>query len=142
MGINAVSSLQYKLDDLEEALVKVHLSSACKTPDEDSLSEETSLRKRKNANTTDTHDDTSDLSSDLSLNDSFTKKTGSPEKYKDALKWFGVLVPQPLRQSQKKFQTAAELCCHLASLKMKHLQLQQSFKDLKKMKENVLKQHS
>lgn len=152
MGIKAVSSLQYKVDDLEEALVKVHLSSEEDTSSpEDALvaEKETTLRKRKTGPKAEDDIETLDDVKDLTFEDSFSqsystpdssfaKHNDTPEKYKDPLRWFGVLVPQSLRNSQEKFQKAAELSCLMASLKMKHLQLTEFFGILKRKKRMLL----
>ena len=61
----------------------------------------------------------------------------SPKK-KDPLKWFGVLVPQALRNSQKKFQQAVVLSCDLATLKVKLNSLQSHYNQLMQEKRDIL----
>jgi len=52
----------------------------------------------------------------------------------DPLNWFGVLVPQALRQSQHQFKRATEQCCHLATLKGHLLKLRTDQEVLMKRK--------
>ncbi len=58
--------------------------------------------------------------------------------WNDPLKWFGVLVPQALRNSQSQFKTAIELCCTLASLKARLLKLKAEYKKLLLEKDTLL----
>ena len=67
-----------------------------------------------------------------------SERSAEVEVQNNPLKWFGVLVPQSLKQCQGKFKRAAELSCKLASLKLKYSSLQQRFKDLKLEKYQLL----
>jgi vacuolar-type H+-ATPase subunit D/Vma8 len=67
--------------------------------------------------------DTADSGDTAGMNDK-----GS--KWKDPIKWFGVLVPQPLRQSQKDFQWAIEMCCDIVNLQEQLLTLKDEFHKL------------
>jgi hypothetical protein len=52
----------------------------------------------------------------------------------DPIKWFGVLVPQSLRQSQGYFKQATETVLNVSNLKMKVLDLKDKYKSLQKEK--------
>lgn len=52
----------------------------------------------------------------------------------DPIKWFGVLVPQSLRQSQGYFKQATEIVLNVSNLKMKVLDLKDKYKSLQKEK--------
>lgn len=56
---------------------------------------------------------------------------------KDPLNWFGVLVPQSLRYSQKNYKLAAEACVELANLQLKIQKLQAQYQELLQEK-NIL----
>jgi hypothetical protein len=45
----------------------------------------------------------------------------------DPLRWFGVLVPRPLKQSQQAFQNGVELACRIASLQSTLLSLRENY---------------
>ena len=64
-------------------------------------------------------------------------KEMSPKK-KDALRWFGVLVPQALKDSQIKFKQAVVLSCDLATLKVKLNSLQSHYNQLMQEKQDIL----
>jgi hypothetical protein len=48
----------------------------------------------------------------------------------DPLRWFGVLVPRPLKQSQLAFQNGIELACRIASLQSSLLDLRENYMKL------------
>ena len=56
-------------------------------------------------------------------------KDSKPTK-KDPLKWFGVLVPQALRQSQGRFKKAVELSVEISNTEAQYLRLKGRYKDL------------
>jgi hypothetical protein len=56
----------------------------------------------------------------------------------DPLRWFGVLVPLSLRQSQSDFKAAASMALDIATLKTKLQSLGQKYKSLLKTKETFL----
>ena len=56
---------------------------------------------------------------------------------RDPLNWFGVLVPQALRNSQNHFRKAIEQCCHLATLKVHILKLRHEHDLLMSRKEEL-----
>ncbi|XP_014663954.1 PREDICTED: coiled-coil domain-containing protein 115-like [Priapulus caudatus] len=58
-------------------------------------------------------------------------------KIKDPLKWFGILVPQSLRQSQAAFKTTLPLVVKLANRKCKLGVLRQQHQQLLKMKAEI-----
>ena len=59
------------------------------------------------------------------------------KKPKDPIKWFGLLVPQTLRQSQTRFKSAIELTVELANLESQYRSLQVKYKDLLKEKKRL-----
>ena len=67
-----------------------------------------------------------------------TAQTVEIDVQNNPLNWYGVLVPQSLKQCQSKFKRAAELSCKLASLKLKYSSLQQRYRDLKLQKHKLL----
>lgn len=50
----------------------------------------------------------------------------------DPLKWFGVLVPQTLRLSQKSFQNAIQLAVEMANLQHRLLTIKSCYQELEK----------
>ena len=73
-----------------------------------------------------------------------TVETRKEEKKKaamsyDPLKWFGVLVPQSLRQSRGQFKKALELTVSVANRKRELMDMKSSYEDLKVQKEKLQK---
>lgn len=68
-----------------------------------------------------------------------TSSVSCRELGKDPLLWFGVLVPQPLRQSQLAFRRAVELSCHVATLQQRLTQCQASYKEMMGKKSQLVK---
>ena len=64
------------------------------------------------------------------------KDNNFSRKQVDPLKWFGVLVPQSLRQSQGDFKAAANLALDIATLKIKVDNFGQEYRSLLKTKES------
>ena len=64
------------------------------------------------------------------------KPQGSPRK--DPLNWFGVLVPQALRDSQSQFKSALSFSADLATLKIKLLKMQMTIRHLLHRKEEII----
>ena len=64
----------------------------------------------------------------------------STEKQKvvDPVKWFGVLVPQALRTSQKNFKSATETACNVASLQVRLENARKEYIKLMKEKSSVM----
>lgn len=71
---------------------------------------------------------------DVELNDI---KKGDIKKLYDPLKWFGVLVPPALRQSQVDFKTSTETVVTVANLRIKLDTLQKEYVDLKQKKKEL-----
>ena len=55
----------------------------------------------------------------------------------DPLKWFGVLVPQALRQSQTEFKNSVNTVVTVANLKTKLISLQKEYEDLLRQKKEM-----
>lgn len=58
---------------------------------------------------------------------------------KDPLLWFGVLVPQSLRQSQLAFRRVVELCCRVATLQQRLTRCQVSYKEMMGKKSQLVR---
>lgn len=61
-----------------------------------------------------------------------------PTKPADPIKWFGVLVPPALRQSQAEFKKSVQMSVTVANLKIKLCDLQTKYKTLLKEKQNSI----
>lgn len=150
MGNKAVTSLQYNDKDMT-ALINVGLSKIAvgetesKESDDDSAIEDqfkyipvkpanqddedngsnsikgTELRRRVTQKETESFDELSDKLNAVKLNEI------SSNKQQDPLTWFGVLVPQSLRQSQNSFKQAVESVCKVTTLQSKLLQLRKEY---------------
>ncbi|RZF39944.1 hypothetical protein LSTR_LSTR002347 [Laodelphax striatellus] len=59
-----------------------------------------------------------DAAEDDDDNDAEEKSGSSPPSLQDPIKWFGVLVPQNLRQGQARFKRALELVVHTANIQL------------------------
>ncbi|XP_076086503.1 vacuolar ATPase assembly protein VMA22-like [Mytilus galloprovincialis] len=66
--------------------------------------------------------------------------SNNTKNYKDPIKWFGVLVPQSLRQSQAYFKQATDSVIKVSNLKSKVIHLKEQYKTLKKEKQLVTTQ--
>ena len=160
MGAKSVGALQYDNDDMQassvikisdddeiEAIYPVFalLENEENIQKDDERSESEGLRKRNTdkGNEKDV-DGLAESIEEIGLKEekrfgdkSKAKPEMSPKK-KDPLKWFGVLVPQALRNSQKKFQQAVVLSCDLATLKVKLNSLQSHYNQLMQEKQDIL----
>lgn len=164
MGAKTVGALQYNEEDLEEAFAHVKVmkgdgpdtlhkfeitrdqpspkSEQAKSGGEN----ESTLRRRKVAKSEEETDELTAGVEELdienkeingeTINNSNDGQKQQPRK--DPLKWFGVLVPQCLRQGQKNFQQVQELCCSLATLQGELLALKSAFRQLNKEKNDLL----
>ena len=135
MGAKSVGELQYDENQMErgarlhvlvedeEFFLKTSVSSNKSNKPASSVIKRNVQTKSESA-----VDDITSAVQDVQINDGQT----------DPLKWFGVLVPQSLRQAQTKFKRAAEVSCKVASLKAKYCQLQEQFRSLKSEKWHLL----
>jgi hypothetical protein len=55
----------------------------------------------------------------------------------DPIRWFGILVPRPLKQGQQAFQKGIELACQIASLQTVLLDLREKYVDLLQKKRRL-----
>ena len=148
--INTVMKTHSKADDacLDSELDNLPISSSVDNEDL-SLKNEFGLRRRL-AKSVDVNDHESEINGTKS-NESFQQSSSNDDgskiqspnsstettdagvknkehsRPKDPLLWFGVLVPQSLRQSQEAFKKAVELSCELASLQNQLACLQISY---------------
>ena len=141
MGSKKVSSLQYDLPSKDQALVHVDIHSDATPPtfhiaaDSPGTTTQKDVRRRQtNSSKADTGDDP--RVQDIELND-FGGGDCQIQK-RDPIKWFGVLVPQTLRESQRRFRGCPQLCCELATLKARLVQQQQEFQRLMKCKLDMI----
>ena len=144
MGTKKVGSLQYDLPSEAEALVHIDVHNDIDLPtfqvvaDSPDTKTQQDVRRRKTNISADSKTITDDLSR---VEDVELKELGGGDHLvhkRDPLRWFGVLVPQPLRESQRRFSSCAELCCELATLKARLMQQQQEFLRLKKSKNDMI----
>jgi len=56
----------------------------------------------------------------------------------DPIRWFGVLVPLPLRQSQQSFRNGIKLACKVASLQSRLVDIRQSYINLLEEKRRIM----
>lgn len=76
---------------------------------------------------------------DSRLADSNNDST-SPRR--DPITWFGILVPQSLRECQQHYKTAVEVTVHLVNLQKKLLDLKKEYRELMKVKQELNQQLS
>ncbi|XP_017270541.1 coiled-coil domain-containing protein 115 [Kryptolebias marmoratus] len=69
-----------------------------------------------------------DASGERSPDDNVVRK-GDRDPLQDPLKWFGILVPQPLKQAQSSFKQAIELSAEIAALQIAVLNTQEELKN-------------
>ncbi|KAL3860997.1 hypothetical protein ACJMK2_007090 [Sinanodonta woodiana] len=155
MGIKSVSCLQWNENNMVATTkVCVDSDSSCtpfllqenKTADGNALyvspdTESTTLRYRKAASKSLPDDDSDKIEDLIPLKkmESSSKEMTKSLKSKDPLHWFGVLVPQTLRQSQRQFQDAVELTVTIANLRTKLLSLRKDYVGLKREKKALNK---
>ena len=126
MGVQSISQLQYNVSDL--TLAKVHLAFS---------SEEFSVWSYNRISSID-QTDSLGLRRRNAPSDgnkaTISDNINAVSAVKDPIKWFGVLVPQALRQCQDKFSRAIEICIHIANAKVRFTQLQTAYRSLYKEK--------
>lgn len=142
MGKTSVSSLQLPTEDAPDitALYKVTLVDNLSAEDRefqllsnlkqgnaqvDSVTHST--RKRKGSD--------EDKTPDKALEEKPDSKFRTPDS--DPLRWFGVLVPQNLRQAQTSFQSALPLIVECANLQLKLFNVSNKYKDLLMRKKDI-----
>ena len=168
MGAKSVSSLQYNVEDLEEALYHVnvadykgnsgtasisfHLSpSSSHAGTDKEQGDAAGLRHRNPPSSQDLSPDVETLSSEEDGFEVVKKKPPKEKKdedtasegdclnsRKDPIKWFGVLVPQALKQSQERFKRAVHHTCVIAFLQSKLVNIKTQFRELQARKDQIL----
>ena len=126
IGVNRVSALQYNEESLKEAAAKVKVTEMQDATDFALVGLQVApavigakpegLRQRKQQHHAEISDRLQELDVDDKSGDGRDEKS-THHAITDPLKWFGVLVPQSLRQSQGCFKSVIDKCCHVASLK-------------------------
>ena len=140
MGMKWVSSTQYPLEDMTASVKVDEEFDNDKNPvltisngenrESTDITDTDGLRKRN------VNDEKSDGDEKSHVEDVPAEK---PSPKKDPIKWFGVLVPQALRDSQAKFRRAAELSCELAMLKVRCDAQRAGFRTKLENKESIIK---
>lgn len=130
MGAQSISELQYNIDDLREAKIHVHSSK-----DDSDWPQLSTLAGSKDADFNIVRKRTVAAKES---NEGLDTKSLAGSDYKDPIKWFGILVPQPLRQSQQKFSAAAELSVHIANAKLKLAEYVANYKNLHQAKRKLI----
>ena len=165
MGAKAVGSHQYHLEDMVAAEVKVNLTPSDPVLEQDDpymTFESHKVTSSSEEDVTNTEDASDDVSEGLRRRNVITEKEkkdtdddkiselvdrvtdldikdSTPTKTKhDPLRWFGVLVPQALRESQRHFKSLAVDSCEVASLKAKMVNLQCTIRKLLRRKEDII----
>jgi len=164
MGAKAVSSLQYNEDNMK-AGVHVRVSDVCGDANNvtpvtftisheteqveehvvDNVSETSTVRRRRSEKNEEKGESykiaqISDELTDLNIGDGQNDMKQHPKVIyrSDPLKWFGMLVPKTLRDSQEHFQKAVDITVELAQEKCKLVVLQEQCKELRKQKNDIL----
>ena len=137
IGDNAVQSYEFRLNRADSK----------ESPKEEIRKDEQNgdgdgLRQRKIAKDIEDEDvnKTANGVQELSINGDVNGESEAKEqpKVKDPIKWFGLLVPQALRDSQKNFKLAIEVATEIASLKNQLEELRIKFRSMLKAKEDVI----
>ena len=146
MGVKSVTSLQYNENDLVEADVNVSIEDnsfvpvhrADKMKSNKPLQPEEILRQRTVSKATDEQKIVSKVTDAISANgvDLDCKEVKSSRK--NPINWFGILVPQSLKQCQGHFQKATDCVCAIATLKAKYVECLDRYQVLLKEKQLLL----
>ncbi|KAM9344230.1 coiled-coil domain-containing protein 115 [Pholidichthys leucotaenia] len=133
MGNKQVSSLQYpsvteplvcvhtrKLDNGEVEFCIERLCNKESIKDQRSIEnigpQEEGVRRRNKLKMDTTEKESSEKTSDEKASEMKTIRKHDQNPQQDPLKWFGVLVPQSLKQAQSSFKQALEVSAEIASL--------------------------
>ncbi|KAL4220838.1 hypothetical protein ACF0H5_019106 [Mactra antiquata] len=115
-------------DQLFDMDNNLDLESGMKDIDLNSEDNQSKVRRRKGEMVTnDKSSETKDSVEDIPIEKLEKKKSSS---YFDPLKWFGVLVPPALRQSQSDFKSSVNNILSIATLKTKLVSLQKEYQSL------------
>lgn len=141
MGVKSVSSLQYNENDLDQSDVKVVACEKDRTFQVASIKKEpdktTGLRQRSRIGVQDIQQSFQDMQFDAGKQENQSSECHHRGK-KNPINWFGVLVPQSLKQSQAKFKKVTQLVCNLATLKARYVDLQNNYRELLNQKQKLL----
>lgn len=122
MGIQSVTSMQYNLTEDSVATYKVNVDDYdLVTPFESLDIEDVTTEEEANSNSLRSRHHNS-------ANEVQSKPKTIVQKNNDPLKWFGVLVPQPLRQSQQNFTRSLDIACQIVQLQCKLRKIQDNYK--------------
>lgn len=154
MGVKSISPLQYDEDSMQASVhVDVHTEKSKKTRDHITMSlsqehslpngasntsdnSENNLRKRR-GKAEDKGDGVESITE--GVQDIEIKKNETKSKLKkDPIKWFGILVPTALKESQKKFKQSMELITTLTTLQNELLVARDRYKEISKQKFDIV----
>ena len=133
MGVKSVSSLQYNENDLAEADVTVSVDdnksfTVVQKTDQSCQEKETNMRKRG----------VQTEKTDYSSKDLQPQKNKVHSLQKNPINWFGILVPQSLRQCQAQFRTVPDIICVIATLKAQYTECLSKYHSLLEKKQLLL----
>ncbi|XP_037540065.1 coiled-coil domain-containing protein 115 [Nematolebias whitei] len=149
MGNKQVSALQYANE--MEPLVRVHVrtldsgevlfcteqsTQKCKdsnTNVENVGPQEEGVRLRKKTSSITEKKASGKVNGEGALDENLVRK-GDHNPQQDPLKWFGILVPQPLKQAQSSFKQVMELSAEVAALQIAVLNTREELKNSLKNK--------
>ncbi len=148
MGANSVGALQYDTENMEAASVvsisdddeieAIYPVFNLKSSQLEPAKSSDGVRKRQVHSEKDI-DEVADSVEELALDkETIDHANDASSKKQDSLKWFGVLVPQSLKDCQKKFKEAVRVSCDLATLKVKLSSLQSHYCQLMQEKQDIL----
>ncbi|XP_033763141.1 coiled-coil domain-containing protein 115-like [Pecten maximus] len=142
MGAKAISQSQYDehkmaasvkvvIDDDNKggnAFVINNVTRSVKSeiPEKDTAVETVGLRKR-NVQKSEQDTEEKEPANQKDKNPGETNISVDKKRLPDPLNWFGVLVPQSLRQSQASFKQAVEQAVNIANLKLKIAELRKDY---------------
>ncbi|XP_069121240.1 coiled-coil domain-containing protein 115-like [Argopecten irradians] len=109
------------------------------SPEKDTKPVETIGLRKRNVQKPEEDTEQKEHADKKGANTTETNRDEIKKQFPDPLNWFGVLVPQNLRQSQASFKQAVEQSVKIANLKMKIAGLRKDYIDCMgiKMKENL-----
>uniref|UniRef100_A0A8C4SCM0 Vacuolar ATPase assembly protein VMA22 n=2 Tax=Erpetoichthys calabaricus TaxID=27687 RepID=A0A8C4SCM0_ERPCA len=156
MGNKCVSALQYGHEmaplvyvkssslnkgQIEFCIERQHLKLPEETlPVEVIGPKEEGVRRRKTAQKIEEKNDVALPEQAPHNNEKSESETKAKSQYQDPLRWFGVLVPQTLKQAQSSFKEVIKLAADIATLQTQIEATRAEFRTLLEQKQNLQKQ--
>ncbi|XP_074103515.1 coiled-coil domain-containing protein 115 [Cotesia typhae] len=100
------------------------------------IPQEDTINSLFNLETKYTNDDTNKSISTVNFDISMKSKDNIENQ--DPIRWFGVLVPQSLKQAQKKFQESIYISAKIANIDAELETIRKDFDESKKLKNNLV----